>query len=321
MTITRRLGMLGGLSMFASAALADTRQRVGMLVGAPQGSGIDKVARDFAACLQSHLDTFEVTVRNIPGEAGYRMLAALAGALPGEATIGWVSTPTLPARMIDHNDPSLLRRIRLVGMVEREPVAFVSPVGDPITSVQDLINRAGEDSDAVPLGTPPAGSPPHLAALRLQDLAQTRLNIVTFPSAAAASQAVLAANVSAAALGLSNVIDGLRDGSLSAIGIAAGRRFGVLPDIPVLDEAGIPLAAVIGRGLAVPAGTPSALIDTLVTAMRALADDEVLGPRAETNGYHLVWNDGPTWLAQMQAEHALLSKLWLTDPWLSSSAG
>jgi tripartite-type tricarboxylate transporter receptor subunit TctC len=321
MTISRRLGLLGGLSVFASAALADTGQRVSMLVGAPQGSGIDRVARDFAACLQSHLDTLEIAVCNIPGEAGYRMLAALAGALPGAATIGWVSTPTLPARMIDHNDASLIRRIKLLGMVEREPVAFVSPASDPINSVQDLINRAGEDADAVPLGTPPAGSPPHLAALQLQGLAQTRLNIVTFPSAAAASQAVLAANVSAAALGLSNVIDDLRDGRLSAIGIAAGHRFGTLPDIPVLEEAGVPLAAVIGRGIAVPVGTRNDLADVLVAAMRAVADDDVLRPRAEANGYHLMWSDGPTWLAQMQTEQALLSKLWLTDPWLSSSAG
>jgi tripartite-type tricarboxylate transporter receptor subunit TctC len=321
MTITRRLGVLGGLSLAASAAFADTGQQITMLVGAPQGSGIDQVARDFAACLQSHLDTHEIAVRNVPGEAGYRMLVALAGAPRGDATIGWVSTPTLPARMIDHNDASQIRRLRLLGMVEREPVAFVSPVGDPINSVQDLINRAGEDADAVPLGTPPAGSPPHLAAVRLQGLAQTRLNIVTFPSAAAASQAVLAANVSAAALGLSSVIDDLRDGRLSAIGIASGRRFGMLPDIPVLDEAGFPLAAVIGRGLAAPVGMPSALVDALVTAMRAVTDDEVMRPRAEANGYHLVWGDGPTWLAQMQAEQALLSKLWLTDPWLSSSAG
>ena len=53
---------------------------------------------------------------------------------------------------------------------------------------------------AVPIGTPAAGSPPHLAALRLQLLTQTRLNIVTFPSAPAARQAVVAGNVVAAAL-------------------------------------------------------------------------------------------------------------------------
>ena len=91
MTITRRLGMLGGLSLVASAALADTGQRISMLVGAPPGSGTDQVARDFAACLQSHLDTHEIAVRNVPGEAGYSMLSTLAAALPGDAMIGWVA--------------------------------------------------------------------------------------------------------------------------------------------------------------------------------------------------------------------------------------
>jgi tripartite-type tricarboxylate transporter receptor subunit TctC len=292
-----------------------------MLTGAPEGSGADQVARDFAACLQSQAGMNEIAVRNLPGEAGCVMLAALGAAPNTGGTIGWVSTPTLPARLIDRNDPALIQRIQLLGLVEREPVAFVSPATDPVDSVQDIISRAGDDSDAVPLGTPPAGSPPHLAALRLQVLAQTRLNIVTFPSAAAAAQAVLSANVSAAALGLSDVIDGLRDGKLSAIGIAARRRFGLLPDIPVLNEAGIPLSAFIGRGLAVPVGTAPELVDALVRAMRAVTEDEAFRTLAESKGYHVVWNDGAEWLTQMQAEQADLSQLWATDPWLSSSGG
>jgi tripartite-type tricarboxylate transporter receptor subunit TctC len=319
--ITRRLGVLGGLSLLAPTGRAAARRRITMLIGAPEGSGTDQIARDFVACMQGDVDAMEIVVRNLPGEAGYLMLAALADAVPDGATIGWVATPTLPARMIDRNDPSLTQRIRLLGLVEREPVAFVSPAGIPVNSMQDLVNRAGDDADAVPLGTPPAGSPPHLAALRLQVLAQTRLNIVTFPSPAAALQAVLAANVSAAALGLSNVIDDLRDSTLSAVGIAAGHRFGLLPDVPILTEAGIPLAAFIGRGIAVPANTPTDLVDSLVAAMQAVTDDEAFRTRADTKGYHVVWNDGATWLTQLQAEQEQLSKLWQTDPWLSSSAG
>lgn len=297
-----------------------------MLIGAPEGSGPDKVARDFAACFRAHLGTIDIDARNLPGDAGRVMLTALggaapAGATPAGATIGWVSTPTLPARMIDRNDPALIQRIRLLGTVEREPVAFVSPASAAVDSVQDLIQRAGDDADAVPLGTPPAGSPPHLAALRLQVLAQTRLNIVTFPSAAAATQAVLSANVSAAALGLSDVIDAVRDGRLAAIGIAARRRFGQLPDTPILTEAGIPLAAFIRRGVAVPVGTPSELADTLAAAMRAAAADVPFRDQAEPRGYHVMWDDGVAWMAQMQAEQADLAKLWATDPWLSSPGG
>jgi putative tricarboxylic transport membrane protein len=197
----------------------------------------------------------------------------------------------------------------------------VSPASDPANSVQDIIRRAGEDADAVPLGTPPAGSPPHLAALRLQVLAQTRLNIVTFPSSAAARQAVLAGNVSAAALGLSSVIGDVRDGNLTAIGIAAKRRFGLLPDAPILDEAGIPLSAFIRRGIAVPAGTPGDLVAMLADSVRAVTEDEAFRQQAEASGYYATWADGPSWRAQMDIEQAALTRLWQIEPWLSSSGG
>jgi tripartite-type tricarboxylate transporter receptor subunit TctC len=321
--ITRRLGLLGALSLplaVRPAAAAHIRH-MSLLIGAPADSGADKVARDFAAAFMAHLGTAEADILNLPGDGGRTMLAALGEASPDSNTIGWVATPTLPARVIDRADPGLLTHIRLLGMLEREPVAFVSPASDPVDSVQALIQRAGDDADAVPLGTPPAGSPPHLAAWQLQVLAQTRLNIITFPSPAAVLQAVLAGNVSAAALGLSDVIDSLRDGKLAGVGIAARRRFGLLPDTPVLNEAGIPLAASIRRGLAVPAGTPAAVTDALVTAMRAVAADTAFREQAEAAGYHVLWADGPAWLAQMQDEQAGLAKLWATDPWLSSSGG
>jgi tripartite-type tricarboxylate transporter receptor subunit TctC len=297
-----------------------------LLVGGTEGSETAKVARVFASFLGPRLGApqpggVEVDVRCMPGASGRTMLAALGDAIPGGASIGWIVMPTLAARVIDHDEPALIDRIQLVGQVEREPIAFVSPASDPANSVQDIIRRAGDDADAVPLGTPSAGSPAHLAALRLQVLAQTRLNIVTFPSAAAARQAVLAGNVSAAALGLSAVIGDIRDGNLTAIGIAAKRRFGLLPDAPILDEAGIPLAAFIRRGVAVPAGTPGDLVSTLAEALRAVAEDDAFSLQAEANGYYAAWEDASAWRAQIDIEQAALAKLWQTDPWLSSSGG
>jgi tripartite-type tricarboxylate transporter receptor subunit TctC len=292
-----------------------------MLLGFPEGTAADRAARTFLGFLAPRLSGIDIAVSNLPGEAGHTMLAALGRAVPDGTTIGWVLTPVLPARMIDRRDPALGQRIHLLGQVEREPIAFVSPSSDPATSIQDIIQRASDDAGAVPLGTPPAGSPPHLAALRLQVLAQTQLNIVTFPSSQAARQALLDGNVSAAALGLSEAIDALRDGALSAIGITARRRFGLLPDTPVLDEGGFPLSAFIRRGIAVPVGTPLDVTAPLAEAIRAAAEDSAFNEKAEANGYIAAWTDGADWLAEMQTEQALLTQLWETNPWLSSSGG
>jgi tripartite-type tricarboxylate transporter receptor subunit TctC len=292
-----------------------------MLLGVRPGGGPDKAARLFAEFMAPHLPGIDLLLTNVEGDAGRTMLAALGNAPANGTVIGWVMTPNLPARMIDRAEPSLGKRIQLIGQIEREPIAFVSPTSDPANTIQDIIQRASADADAVPLATPPAGSPPHLAALRLQVLAQAQLNIVTFPSAAAARQAVLAGNVSAAALGLSEVIGDIKGGNLSAIGIAARRRFGLLPDTPVLDEGGIPLSAFIRRGIGVPVGCSLDFVAMLTEAMRATVREDSFREQAEASGYYATWAEGPDWLAQMQTEQAALTKLWETNPWLSSSGG
>ncbi len=292
-----------------------------MLLASPAGSPADLGAKGFIVFLEPHLPAFEIDFRYLPGANSMKMLNALTAAPPDGLTIGWVTTPALAARAVDRNDPGLPQRLHLLGQVEREPIAFVSPSSDPASTIQDIIRRASDDADAVPLATPPAGSPPHLAALRLQVLAQTQLNIVTFPSAAAARQAVLSGNVSAAALSLSEVIRPLRDGSLSAIGIAARRRFGLLPDMPLLDEGGIPLSAFIRRGIAVPAGAPPEITTMLTEAMRNAANDDAFKDHAAESGYYGAWEEGAAWAERTQTEQAELTKLWETNPWMSSSGG
>jgi tripartite-type tricarboxylate transporter receptor subunit TctC len=316
--LIRRRALLGGLAGLASVRRARAEDGVYLLVGVSAGSTNDRIARDFASCLAEHLGEPVFPVDR-PGNGGRDMLAALGAAPATGAAVGWVTTPTLPARMVDRSEPALAERIRLLGQIQAEPVAFVSQGSDPSETVQDIVRRAGEDADAVPLATPPAGSAPHLAVLRLQQAAQTRLNIVTFPSSAAARRALSDGTVSAAALALSEVIDPVRDGSFVALGIAAHKRFGLLPDTPVLDEGAIPLRAFIRRGLGVPLGTPEDVVARLVAGMRAVASDDAYREKAEASGVYVSWADGAAWAERMRAEEAVLRGLWGTDPWLSAS--
>jgi tripartite-type tricarboxylate transporter receptor subunit TctC len=311
--------LLAGASVAAFVARsAKARRFITMVTAAPAGTNGDEIARLFAQHLGRFLAGLEIQVRNVPGDGGRAALNALADAPPSGGTVGWVVTPVLSARAVDRGDPHLPSRLMLLGSVLREPIAFVASPDNPLDSVRDMIDRASQDSGGLPLGTPPPGSPSHLAVLRLQVMTQTRLNIIPFPSAAAARQALLGGNVTAAALGLSDVIAALRDEKLVGLGIAAHKRSGILPDMPILSEAGVPLAAWINRGLAVPANTPPTAAEPLITALRAVAADPDFQEQAETKGLLVAWNDGPGWRVQIEREGEELAALWATDPWLNA---
>lgn len=321
--IARRALLSGAIGLTASRAgrAARPTSQLALIVGGQPGSNSDQVARAFAPFLERHLPGTTIEVRNIPGEAGLTAYRALAEAAPGGAILGWAGTPTLPARIVDHADAGLMARLRLIGAVQNEPIAFVSPASSPVSTAWELIERSAAEREAVPLGTPPAGSPPHLAALRMQAVAGTRLNLVAFPSSAAARQAVLAGNVAAAALGLGDSIGGLRDGKLIGLGLASKARGEALPDLPSLHDIGLPVSLSIRRGLAAPAGLPPRTEAGFASAMRAVVADPEFAAQADQSGFLADWLAGPDWTALAVREQDGLAALWALDPWLPTGAG
>jgi tripartite-type tricarboxylate transporter receptor subunit TctC len=317
----RRRHLLVGATALGMARLARGAEALTLLVGAKPGSPTDEQARAFVPFLTRHLPFTELNVRNVPGGAGLAAAQALAEAPADGRTLGWAATPTLPARSVDRGAADLMQRILLLGAVQKEPIAIVSPAATPLGSVQDIVARAADDADAVPFGTPPAGSPPHLAALRLQALAGSRLNIVAFPSAAAARQAAIAGNVAAAALGLSSAIADLREGRLVGLGIAASIRTEAFPDMPPLRDVGLNLSAFIRRGLAAPAGLPADIARKLRQAMQAVVTDPEFRDQADASGFVATWIGGATWKVVADDERSELAQLWATEPWLQDSAG
>jgi tripartite-type tricarboxylate transporter receptor subunit TctC len=319
--VIRRRHLLLGTAALASLRPARAAQPITLLVGGKSGLHLSAEAQAFVPLLARHLGETGIQLKLVPGDAGLVALRALEQA-PGDGSVlGFVITPTLPARMVDRGAAELLQRIRLLGAVEKEPIAIVSPSATPLSSTQDIIARSADDAAAVPLGTPPPGSPPHLAALRLQALAGTRLNIVAFPSAAAACQAAVAGNVAAAALGLSSAIGDLREGRLMGLGIAAENRTDAFPDMPPLLDSGIDLSAAIWRGLAAPTGVADDVAERLVRAMKALVEDADFRQLANTAGFIANWLDGASWTQEAKDEHARLTELWATEPWLQEGSG
>ncbi|OJY74641.1 MAG: hypothetical protein BGP12_06695 [Rhodospirillales bacterium 70-18] len=300
------------------------RQTVTLVVGAAAGSGADQHARAFVPFLERHLPHANLTVENLPGEAGLAALRRLADAQGDGSVLGWVATPALPARAVDTvGAGALLKRLVLVGAMQQEPLVFTAAPPDAPASIGAVLRRTVADGAARALGTPPAGSPAHLTALQLQAQAGMRLNIVAFPSAAAARQAALDGTLGAAVLGLGDVLAALRVDELAGFALAApGQDMaepGGMP--PVVHAPGLALSAAVHRGLAVPASAGAALVERLQAALRAVVADPECHDQAAADGFLPRYLDGPDWRALASGQRAALARLWLATPWRGTGIG
>jgi tripartite-type tricarboxylate transporter receptor subunit TctC len=318
----RRLVLGGGAAvaaslLFGGRARAGGGTRIALVVASAPGSAADTRARSFAPFLERHLPGTRLVVDNQPGAAGLAALRVVAEAAPGSA-LAWIATPSLPARSVDCDGfAAAARQIVLVGAVQQEKVVFAT-ADDATTSLEQIVQRTAEAGAAQVLGTSAPGSPAHLAALQLQASAGVRLNIVAFPSAAAAREAVLAGALAVAALPFGQASDALQDGRLHAVELPAGGR---VAGRGLAGKPELGLAMLIHRGLGVHARTEAASLARLREALAMVVADPEFLDQAAADGFVASFLDGPAWTARAAGEQIGLARLWLATPWLGAGIG
>lgn len=313
MTTPRRtaLAMLAGLAL-PGIAHAGRREPVEMLVPAPPGSAPDRWARGMAPFLERAWPRQPVIVRNHPGRHGLDALGELANA-GRRKVVGVLTTPLILARAVETAEASPLSRISPLAALIEEPVILVTAPGGA-GSVEALRDAA----PGVALGTPPAGTGPHLAGLRLAEGAG--LPLLVFPTAAAARQAASAGHVAAAVLTLPDAIGYLRDNRLVALGVASSRRIALLPDLPTLREAGLEALGATRRGFALSPDAPPEWRSLLLAGLGTLANDPDLAAQCAENGQVPRFLGHEAWSALLARQDQELRRRWREDPWLPRRA-
>ncbi|MBB5693765.1 tripartite tricarboxylate transporter substrate-binding protein [Muricoccus pecuniae] len=317
--MTTRRALLGALALAAAGARGAAAQfsipytpavarprAVTLLVGAAGGSAADLWVRGFAPFLERHLKRVQVGVVNRAGEGGLGAIRDLAEAKGDGSVLAYAATPFLVARVVERNAAPLLGRIRLLGTVTEEPVVLLAPPG---TELEALRARGGSR----PLGLPPPVSAASIAAAELAPLLP--MEQLHFPSAAAARQAAIAGNVGAALLTLPEAIGAVRDGKLAVLGIASATRHPLLPELPTLREADLPVEVALRRGIAAPAGIDPEAAARLARAMAAAVTDPEYLAQAEARGVLPNHLGAEAWSALAMRDLGDLRSRWETSPW------
>jgi len=129
------------------------------------------------------------------------------------------------------------------------------------------------------MGHSGAGTVSHTADILFQKETGTRFGFVPYRGGALALKDLLAGHIDMAILDTTTSLAQVRAGRVSALAVTAGARLSTAPDIPTVDEAGMPGFRVsLWHGLWGPKGTPMDIVAKLNAAVaNALADPGVRG--------------------------------------------
>jgi tripartite-type tricarboxylate transporter receptor subunit TctC len=171
----------------------------------------------------------------------------------------------------------LLKDFEPVALLTTNPLMIAGRKDLPAKNIRELVAWLKANPDKASFATPGVGSPSHVWGIHFQNSTGTRFQFVAYRGASPALQDVLSAQVDLTCLQASDLLPHVRDGNIRAYAILAGAPWMRAPEIPTIDEAGVPgLHMPFWHGLWAPANTPREIVGKLnQAAVEAVADPYV----------------------------------------------
>ena len=228
------------------------------------GGGLDAVTRIVAQAMGEGLGQ-PLVVDNKAGGGGMIGAETVAKVAPDGYTLLMAGNPELVINPVlspaaRYNVTRDFVPIMLVAESPNVLAAHPSVKG----SLADILGAP--DAGAVTIGTPGQGSPQHLAIASMASFAKAALVHVPYKGAGPAVVDTLGGQTRLALVGAPAILSYVRAGKLRALAVTQDSRSSLAPDIPTVEEAtgvkGLG-AYTTWYGLLAPAGTPTAVVETL----------------------------------------------------------
>ena len=251
-----------------AAAQAYPSRPISMIVPASAGGPTDAIGRVLAERMGAALSG-TVLIDNVAGAGGSIGVGKVARATPDGYTLGigqWSHYVLNGATYQLQYD--LLTDFAPIGMVVTGPLLLVSRKNLPADDAKSLVAWLKANPDKATAGTGGVGSPPHISGIFFQKMTGTPSS--SCPTAARRRRCAifLAGQIDIMLDQASNVLPQLRAGTIKAFAVTSKERLASAPDVPTVDEAGLPgLYVSVWHGVWAPKGTPPDVIAKLNAAI------------------------------------------------------
>ncbi len=286
----RRLALMSlFLLVGATSALAEYPNRpVKIVVPVGAGGGVDVMARLLAQRLGDRLHESFV-VENHPGAAGIIGSKAVIASAPDGYTL--LYTPSsLSLSVAVHKTPpyDVTKDFTPIINVAISPYALVVNPSVPAHSLKEFIAYAKANPGKLSYSSPGVGSASHLAAEMLKTMAGIDMVHVPNKGMNPALLDLMSGQVQVLFASVPAIVKQKPD-RLRPIAMAEQKRSALLPDLPTIDESGLPGFAVANwAGLLGPAGLDQKLVKKLHDEIVAILATPEMRARIKQLGYDMI---------------------------------
>lgn len=242
-----------------------------IVVGVAPGGATDILARVIGQKLGENLRQ-QVIVDNRPGANHIIGGQFTAKSPPDGYTMqvipeGFVINASMYAKL--PFDP--LRDFTPIAVLALVPNVLVVHPSLPARNVKRFIALARARPGQLNYGTSSVGSPSHMSAELLKSLTRIDYTHVPYKGQSLVMTDLIGGQLHFAVPSIPASVAFIRSGKIIALGVTTAQRASALPDIPTIQEAGVPGYEVAGwYGVIGPAGMPQALVARINREINAI---------------------------------------------------
>ena len=262
----------------SASAQAYPSKPITLIVPYAAGGPTDSIARVLAERLRSSLGQ-TVVVENTTGAGGTIAVGRLARATSDGYTIGigQNGSHVVTGATYSKLPYDLLGDFEPLTLLTDAPFFLAGKKTFPPNDLKSLIAWMKANPGKATFGNGGNGSISHICGLLFMQITGTTAQVVPYRGNAPAMQDLVAGQIDMMIADPVTGVPQVRGGTIKAYGVTAKTRLSTAPDIPTVDEAGLPGYHVsLWHGLWLPKGVPAPIAAKLnATVVEALADPAV----------------------------------------------
>jgi tripartite-type tricarboxylate transporter receptor subunit TctC len=258
----------------AAPALAQSwpTRPIKLVVPYATGGPADVYGRFIAQRLGDQLGQ-AIVVDNRPGAGAVIGTDAVAKAAPDGYTLLLMSnTHTVNETLLPNKPYNLTRDFVGVAPINYSDLVLAAHPSVPAANVQQLLKLAKEQPGKLNYASSGTGTPYHMAGELFKSMSGTHIVHVPYKGSSGARTDLLGGQVQLMFDAVTTMTEQIKAGKVKAIATTGKKRSSVLPDVPTVDESGVPgYEATIWLGVLAPKGTPAAVVNRLNEAISKIA--------------------------------------------------